>query len=117
MHGAHCELSIQRLWSILTTLITLSKNWTRGSCPDGRYFWLRKDTCPATGKPCGLDWNATEMVRSGLADLVLMETHDAEIGIARPVLEDVNEKMAACDRQKRALGLWFGFGKSRSLND
>ena len=44
------------------------------------------------------------MVRSGLADLVLMETPDAETGIARPVLEDVNEKMPAGDRQKRALG-------------
>ena len=82
------------------------ENWTRDSCPNGRYFWLKKDTCPATGKPCGLYWNATEMVRSGLADLVLMETLGAEIGIARPVLEDVNEKLAACDRQTRALGLY-----------
>ena len=35
-----------------------------------------------------------------------METPDAETGIARRVLEDVNEKMPAGDRQKRALGLY-----------
>ena len=81
-------------------------NWARVSCLDGFNFWLKKDTCPATGKPYGLDQNATEMVRSGSADLVLMETPDAEIRIARPVLEDVNEKMVACDRQKRALELY-----------
>ena len=76
--------------------------WTLGSCPDGRYFWLKKDTCPATGKPYGLDRNATAMVRSGLADLVPMETPDAEIRIARLL----NQKLAACDRQKRALPLY-----------
>ena len=81
-------------------------NWTRGSCPDGRYFWLKKDTCPATGKPYGLNLNATEMVRSELADLLQLETPDAEIRIAWPVLEDVNEKMAACGGRKRALGLY-----------
>ena len=82
------------------------ENWMRGSCPDRCSFWLKEDTCAATGKPYGLDRNATEMVHSGLADLVVMETPDAEIGITRPVLEDVNEKMPAGDRQKRAIGLY-----------
>ena len=45
----------------------------------------------------------TSKGRSELAHLVQMETPEAEIGIAWPVLEDVNEKMAACGGQKRAL--------------
>jgi malate synthase len=84
-------------------------DWARGPCPDGRYLWLKKDTNPATGNPYGLDQSiarATEMVRLGLADFVWMETPDAEIRIAKAFLEGVNEKLAACGSQRRALGLY-----------
>lgn len=81
-------------------------DFERGLTEDGKYYYLKQGTNPATGNPYGLDLSiarSSEIVNLGLAEYVWMETPNADLHVAKAYFDGVNAKLAPLGKQAKML--------------
>lgn len=81
-------------------------DWDAGITPDGKYLYIKQGTNVETGNTWGLDMSIArgiEIVKSGLASHIWMETPDADLAVAKIYMDSVNKELEKYGLKARGL--------------
>jgi hypothetical protein len=81
-------------------------DWDAGITPDGKYLYIKQGTNAETGNTWGLDMSIArgiEIVKSGLASHIWMETPDADLAVAKIYMDSVNKELEKYGLKARGL--------------